>query len=164
MKMKQELKKAKKRIYIDTSNAGGYFEEEFETETKALFQRLENKEVIFVVSEVLEQELEKAPYYVRELINNLDDDCIEAVELTEDAKALADCYVEEGIVNIKHIDDCRHIAIATINNVNVLASWNFKHIVNLDKIEIYNSVNLRYGYKVIEIRNPKELINYGIGF
>ena len=155
------MKKARKRIYIDTSIVGGYFDEEFEVATKALFKRLENKEVIFVVSEVLEQELKTAPLHVRELINSLDDDCIESVKLTDESKALANAYIEEGIVGIKHIDDCRHIATATINNVNVLVSWNFKHIVNLDKIEMYNGVNLRHGYKVIEIRNPKELINYG---
>jgi hypothetical protein len=44
--------------------------------------------------------------------------------------------------------------------VDVLASWNFKHIVNLDKIKGYNSVNLKYGYTTLEIRNPKELIKY----
>ena len=94
-------------------------------------------------------------------MNNLDENCIELAKLTDEAKALANAYISEGIVGIKHLDDCQHIAIATINKFYVLASWNFKHIVNLDKIEMYNGVNLRHGYKVIEIRNPKELINYG---
>ena len=51
--------------------------------------------------------------------------------------------------------------MATIDKVDVLASWNFKHIVNLDKIKGYNSVNLKLGYQMIEIRSPKDLINYG---
>jgi len=42
-----------------------------------------------------------------------------------------------------------------------LASWNFKHIVNLARIRGYNAVNLKNGYTTIEIRNPKELIDYG---
>jgi len=57
------------------------------------------------------------------------------------------------------LDDCRHIAIATINKVDVLVSWNFKHIVNLVRIQGYNSVNMKMGYKILEIRTPKELIN-----
>jgi len=57
--------------------------------------------------------------------------------------------------------NCRHIAMATIHKVDVLASWNFKHIVNLDRIKGYNSVNLRLGYSMIEIRSPKDLVNYG---
>jgi hypothetical protein len=59
------------------------------------------------------------------------------------------------------LEDCRHIAMATIHKVDVLASWNFKHIVNLDRIKGYNSLNLRLGYSMIEIRSPKDLVNYG---
>jgi len=61
------------------------------------------------------------------------------------------------------LDDCRHIALATIHNVDVLASWNFKHIVNLTRIIGYNAVNLKNGYKPIEIRNPKDLVYYEKG-
>lgn len=50
------------------------------------------------------------------------------------------------------------IALATIHKVDVLASWNFKHIVNLDRIKGYNGVNLKMGYSTIEIRNPKDLV------
>ena len=53
--------------------------------------------------------------------------------------------------------------MATINKVDVLASWNFKHIVNLARIKGYNAVNLRLGYQMIEIRSPKDLINYQNG-
>jgi hypothetical protein len=52
-----------------------------------------------------------------------------------------------------------HIALATLNNADVLASWNFKHIVNLDRIRLYNSINLRFGYRLIEIRTPREILN-----
>jgi len=157
--MRQAQPKAKLRIYIDTSIVGGFFDKEFETTTKALFQRLENKEVIFVVSDVLEYELETAPQHVNELLEKYKiSGSVELVKLTDESKALADCYIAENIVSTKCLDDCRHIAIATINKVDVLASWNFKHIVNFDKIKLYNSVNLKHAYTTIEIRNPKDLI------
>jgi hypothetical protein len=54
--------------------------------------------------------------------------------------------------------DCFHIAMATINAVDILVSWNFKHIVNVKRIRGYNAVNLKLGYKVIDIRSPKEII------
>ena len=88
-------------------------------------------------------------------------DLFERVELTNEALKLADIYIEEKVVGKTSIEDCRHIAMATIYKVDVLASWNFKHIVNLKKIKGYNSVNLRLGYTMIEIRSPKDLINYG---
>ena len=80
--------------------------------------------------------------------------------MTEEAINLADKYIAEKIVGRTSLEDCRHIALATINRVDVLASWNFKHIVNLDKIKGYNSVNLRLGYQMIEIRSPNNLIKY----
>ena len=149
-----------RKIYIDTSIVGGYFDDEFEEETKALFARLEKKEIIFVVSSVLRQELSKAPEYVRTLIDKYDKGNFEYVELTSEAIELADKYIAEKVVGKASVDDCRHIAIATINKIDVLASWNFKHIVNLDKIKGYNGVNLKNGYAIIEIRNPRELLNY----
>ena len=80
--------------------------------------------------------------------------------MTKEAIKLADNYVSEKVVGKTSLEDCRHIALATIHKVDVLASWNFKHIVNLDKIKGYNSVNLRLGFSMIEIRSPKDLIKY----
>ncbi len=151
----------KQRIYIDTSVAGGYFDEEFKEATIALFQRLENGEIIFVISDLLDLELINAPQKVRELLYNYSSDKFVRVELTEEAIKLADAYILEKVVGKTSLEDRRHIALATIHKVDVLASWNFKHIVNLDRIKGYNSVNLRLGYQMIEIRSPKDLVNYG---
>ena len=62
-------------------------------------------------------------------------------------------------MTIKSYNDALYIALATLNNADVLSSWNFKHIVNLDRIKLYNnSINLRLGYKIIEIRSPREIL------
>ena len=146
------------RIYIDTSIVGGFFDTEFEKETKALFQRLEDKEVIFVVSTILGNELYDAPEHVKTLLQKYDKSYFEEVAMTIEAKQLASKYIAEKIVGKTSFEDCCHIALATIHKVDVLASWNFKHIVNLDKIKGYNGVNLKMGYSTIEIRNPKDLV------
>lgn len=151
----------KQRIYIDTSVVGGYFDEEFKEATIKLFERLDNNEIIFVVSDLLDLELINAPQQVREHLLKYSADKFQRVELTEEAIKLADTYIDEKIVGKTSLEDCRHIALATIHKVDVLASWNFKHIVNLDRIKGYNSVNLRLGYSMIEIRSPKDLVNYG---
>jgi hypothetical protein len=106
-------------------------------------------------------ELLNAPQKVRELLLNYSADNFQRIELTKEAIILADTYIKEKVVGKTSITDCRHIALATINKVDVLASWNFKHIVNLDKIKGYNSVKLRLGYMMVEIRSQKDLINYG---
>ena len=146
------------RIYIDTSIVGGFFDEEFEKETKLLFKRLENREIVFVVSTVLGQELRDAPEHVKTLLQKYDKFCFEEIEITAEAKQLAKNYIAEKVVGKTSFEDCCHIALATIHKVDVLASWNFKHIVNLERIKGYNSVNLKNGYQILEIRNPKELV------
>ncbi|MCL2008700.1 MAG: PIN domain-containing protein [Treponema sp.] len=148
------------RIYIDTSIVGGYFDDDFSTDTKALFSRLENKEIIFLISSVLQQELGKAPKHVQAILAKYDTSCFEYIELTEEAIDLADKYIDEKVVGKTSINDCRHIALATIYKADALVSWNFRHIVNLNKIKGYNGVNLKNGYSVMEIRSPKELLKY----
>jgi len=151
----------KQRIYIDTSIVGGYVDEEFKEATIKLFNSLENDEIKFVISDLLDLELLNALPQVKEHLLKYSADKFERVELTEEAVKLADTYINAKVVGRTSLEDCRHIAIATINKVDVLVSWNFKHIVNLNKIKGCNSVNLRLGYSIIEIRSPKDLVNYG---
>ena len=127
---------------------------------KALFKRLEGNEIIFLVSSVLQQELQKAPANVQDLLNKYDTSCFEYIELTEEAIELADKYIDEKVVGKTSINDCRHIALATIFKADALVSWNFRHIVNLNRIKGYNGVNLKHGYSIVEIRSPKELLKY----
>jgi predicted nucleic acid-binding protein len=148
------------RIYIDTSIIGGYFDDEFKEATKLLFKRFENNEVIFVVSDLLDLELIHAPVHVKRLLSNYSTDKFERIEMVEEAVQLATAYISGQVVGKTSLEDCRHIALATIYKADVLASWNFKHIVNLDRIKGYNSINLRLGYQMLEIRSPKDLINY----
>ena len=80
------------------------------------------------------------------------------MKLTDPALDLADLYVAEKVVGATSLADCQHIAVATVHKVDVLVSWNFKHIVNLKRIRGYNSVNLRNGYPMLEIRTPLEVL------
>ena len=128
----------RQRIYIDTSVVGGFFDEEFKEATLRLFKRLADNEVRFVISDLLELELVHAPKQVNELLLRYPGDRFERIELTEEVMILADRYITEKVVGRTSLEDCRHIALATINRVDVLASWNFKHIVNLDRIKGYN--------------------------
>ena len=150
----------RQRIYIDTSVVGGYFDEEFSDATQGLFKRFEDNEITFVISDLLDLELITAPKNVRELLHRYSSDKFDRIQLTEEAIKLADTYIVEKVVGKTCLEDCRHIALATINRVDVLASWNFKHIVNLDRIKGYNSVNYKLGYPMIEIRSPKDLLHY----
>ena len=76
----------------------------------------------------------------------------EALALSSEAQNLASAYIEDGAIGPRMQADALHIALATVARVDVLVSWNFKHIVNLRQIRAYNAVNLKNGYPVLEIR------------
>ena len=142
----------KLRIYIDTSVIGGYFDSEFSIDTGLLFERILKEDYLLVLSDLTERELLNAPDNVQTLLKDLQIFNVEIVPVTDESITLATEYIKEKVVGQTSIDDCIHIATATINRVDLLVSWNFKHIVNIQRIR---------GYPTIEIRSPKDLINYG---
>ena len=148
------------RVYIDTSVVGGYFDEEFENDTKLFFDRIFNKDFLVYFSEISETELSLAPDFVKGLKSKIPIDCYRYLDLDAESRELAETYLKERILGKASLDDAYHIAIATVNRLDVLVSWNFKHIVNYDKIKLFNSINLRLGYPLIEIRSPKEFVSY----
>ena len=110
------------RVYIDTSVVGGLYDIEFAEATAAFFKKVGKGEIVLVVSELLQVELLRAPERVRNHLDRYSEKQVEIVELTEEAKILADHYVAEKVVGATSKADCQHIAIATINKVDVLVS------------------------------------------
>lgn len=154
------MKNRKLVLYIDTSVIGGFFDVEFEIETKLLFQAIIDNQFDIVYSSVTEDELVNAPEQVRKLLSTVPEANKTRIELTEEALQLADTYIAENVVGKTSREDCFHIALATIFRADVLVSWNFKHIVNVIRIRGYNAVNMKLGYQTIDIRSPKEIIIY----
>jgi predicted nucleic acid-binding protein len=150
----------KQRIYLDTSIFGGLFDEEFKEYTEPLFERIKNLEFEIIHSNVTEQELENAPEKIKATTKLLPNLSTEYMKSDIETVKLAKKYIEEGVVGATSYADCLHIALATKHNANILLSWNFKHIVNVVRIVGYNSVNMSEGYKPIDIRSPRELMNY----
>lgn len=146
------------RLYFDTSVFGGILDAEFQKETLSLFDMVYRGEIICVFSDLSELELENAPEKVIDHFKKLPSQYTEYIEISEEINKLAELYIKEKVVGQTSIDDCRHIACATINKVDYLVSWNFKHIVNVFRIRGYNSINLRNGHIQLDIRSPKEII------
>lgn len=95
---------------------------------------------------------------MRSALNRVPRDNIEYVSLNEESIALASAYLKEGVVAESSLSDARHIAIATVERGDILVSWNYKHIVNINRIRLLNSVNLKLGYPALEIRSPREVL------
>ena len=147
----------KPRIYTDTSVLGGCEDDEFNDPSRRLLEAFVGGELTLVLSELVLRELETAPEAVRMVVGRVPEPHIEAIWLSPDAEELAAGYIEEGAIGARMRADALHIALATVARVDVLVSWNFKHIVNLRRIHAYNSVNLKRGYPLLEIRTPREV-------
>ncbi|HSS47692.1 MAG TPA: PIN domain protein [Thermoanaerobaculia bacterium] len=150
----------RRRIYTDTSAIGGCLDEEFSAHSTQLFDRFHAGLDILVLSDLTLAELEGAPPKVREVLQAVPGESVEEITFDSEASELAQEYLAAGVIGPAHLEDARHIATATVMRVDVLVSWNFKHIVNLSRIRGYNSVNLRMGYPVIEIRSPLEVLQH----
>ena len=150
----------RQKLYIDTSVFGGFYDEEFEAFTKPLFKRMQKGAFILLFSTVTQDELQNAPEKVQELVLHLKAEWTEFIELTEEAVELATQYIKEKVVGQSSYADCLHIALATIHHADFLISWNFKHIVNVQRIMGYNAINIKNGYKQLEIRSPRDLMTY----
>ena len=149
----------KLRIYTDTSVLGGSEDEEFAEHSIRLMDGFVQGRRILILSSLTIQELAAAPAAVRGRLAAVPEAHIETRQLDTEAKGLAEAYIDAGVLTGAMRADAQHIAIATVARVDVLVSWNFKHIVNLQRIQGYNSVNLRQGYPMIEIRTPREVLS-----
>lgn len=146
------------RIYTDTSVIGGCEDDEFRVHSRRLMDAFVEGRLRLVLSELTIRELAPAPVAVRKVLEAVPDAHIEVIRLTGAADELARTYVAEGILNENMLADAQHIAIATLANVEALVSWNFKHVVNLPRIQGYHRINARFGYAAIEIRSPREVL------
>ncbi len=80
------------------------------------------------------------------------------LEENTEAATLAEMYVNENVIPAKYYDDATHLAIATLGNIDILVSWNLKHIVKRKTIRLTNIINTSEGYRTLEIFNPLEVI------
>lgn len=146
------------RIYGDTSVIGGCLDAEFSNDSTHFIEMVRQGKCILLLSEIVIAELEKAPAKVQNILLFLPEETMERVELTNDILDLRNEYMKAKILGPEWIDDATHVAAATVARADAIVSWNFKHIVRLDKMKAYNQVNLMNGYGILTIISPKEVL------
>ena len=151
----------KLRVYVDTSVIGGCFDPEFELWSNQLMRDFRTGTVLPILSEIVRAEINSAPQRVQDLYAELISLGNRILVVDEESLAILDNYKQRLILPARCLNDMLHIALATVAQVDVLVSWNFKHIVRLDKIHAFNGVNLELGYQPIQIYSPREILNYG---
>lgn len=145
-------------LYLDTSVIGGYFDSEFRADTRALWRLRDAGRFRFVTSQVVSNEVARAPAQVRELMRvTFPGEGV--LERTPETERLAEVYIAQNVVPAGYLDDARHVAICCVSNVDYLVSWNFKHLANWRRQSGFNAVNLLQGYPPVHIVAPSFLIH-----
>lgn len=145
------------RIYADTSVIGGVHDPEFADDSRRFIDGVHKGRFMLLVSSIVVAELRGAPDPVRRILPSLPDKNVEPVEIDEEVLALRDAYMEAGILDARWMDDAAHVAAATVTRADAIVSWNFRHIVRLDKMKAYNRINVLNGYGILTIISPTEL-------
>lgn len=147
----------KLRVYIDTSVIAGCLDDEFSLESNQLMEAIKQEKFILLMSDIIVSELINASQSVKDILLSIPQRVIEVVKITAEVLQLRNAYINEGVVTSKSINDATHVAAATIARAAAIISWNFKHIVRLDKMKGYNQINLLNGYGILTIISPLEV-------
>jgi hypothetical protein len=145
------------RVYVDTSVFGGTQDAEFAESSRQFFRRVQKGEFVILLSAHTIDELAPAPEPVLDVLRDLPKHCVETVAASDDADALANAYIQAGALGEASHMDALHVATAAVAGADLILSWNFKHIVCYDRIQIFNGVNVLHGYRVLDIRSPLEM-------
>ena len=155
----------KLRLYLDTSALGAIYDTEdpprVEVTTKLLDMLIDDREYSGFISNILIEEVEKAPSDIKtglkEVVKRVH---AEVLYETDECVGLVDEYLERGILSEKYRDDARHIAVAVVNNIDIIVTWNCRHMANINKKRAINGVNMLMGYRQIDIVTPMEVVDY----
>lgn len=147
------------RVYVDTSVFGGTQDREFEVDSRRFFEYVRQGKYVVLVSAETLKELSRSPATVQTVLMNLNPNQVEEVEINQEVLELAQEYIGNNVLKQTSIGDALHVASASVAGADLILSWNFKHIVNFNRIRGFNSVNIRLGYRNITILSPKEVID-----
>jgi len=149
-------------IYLDTSVIGGCYDQEFSQWSNGLVEDIRNGHFAFATSEIVALEIVRAPDHIQVLYGDLVENCAPFMCIpNREVLELVDAYLGHGVLKQDYRNDMLHIALCTVHGIDVVVSWNFKHIVRFDKIVKFNAVNIEQGYKPIAIYSPREVTRYG---
>ena len=150
------------KYYLDTTIFNFVFAEgdtEKKDITVKLFKDLPSISNGIYISDEVIREINRAPEPRKsQLVGQLEETNPLLLEVDIETEELAERYVKEGIIPERYRSDAVHIAVAVINGIEVIVSWNFEHIVKLKTRVMVNGINRLLGYHEIEICSPEEVI------
>ena len=145
----------KLRMYVDTAVVGGKFDNVHAFATQAFWDAVEKGDIVVLASDVLEEEVERSPQHIRDFFDGLPASQVERMISTDESDALANRYLAANVVGKESLNDCKHVALATIHSDGIV-SWNLRDMVK--RQQKYNNVNKAQGYPEMRILTPDKFL------
>ena len=147
----------KTKIYLDTTIISALFDTrtpERMAQTHYFWGQI-NEYDVYISDLVLDE--------IKGAIQPLQDKMLEKISgfvslpITEEVIYLSETYIKNNIFPEKYSDDALHTSISSVNDIGILLSWNFAHLVKLKTRRMVSLINAIYNYNPIEIISPPEL-------
>lgn len=156
----------KLRVYLDTSVINFLFAEDAPDMRDVTIDFFEHpvaeKEIDAFISDVVLVEINRTPdeERKRKLLSARETYDVKMIEYAVDEiEPLVEEYLARKIIPVKKVEDAQHVAIATVTDMDVLASWNFRHLANITIERKIMLVNNGMGYyHPLRFTTPMELI------
>ncbi len=152
---------ARLKVYVDTSVVGSVCDagpQDRLEATRRLLDALARGRFDGYISTLVLEEVQRAPESVRDRIAaELKASALSVLDESTESLSLARLYIAADAIPASYEDDARHVAVASVHGIGVLVSWNFRHMVNVERKRKINSVNLREGLSLLDLVSPWEL-------
>ena len=150
------------RIYVETSVWSHAFAKdapESRASTLEFLRRALGATHDLFISDVVLAEIGRAPEALAaDLLSLIEKHSPVLLELDEEAAALADRFLQLRAVPPSKVEDAQHVAIAIVNDLDMLLSWNYRHLVNVRRREAFHHISALGGYyKPLHIITPPEV-------
>ena len=149
-------------MYLETTMFNYFFDKERDAhaDTVKLFEEIRAGKYQAFTSTYTTEELSKAPEEkFLKMIGIIEEYNVTVLQPSDGIVKLGALYQEHGILPARSTTDALHIATASVNDLDMILSLNFEHIVRKKTVIMTGSLNTQLGYRQVDIRSPMEVVD-----
>jgi hypothetical protein len=130
--------------------------------TLEFLQKCEKRVLLPFISAIVADETRQAPSEVQPtILEQISRVSPILLPLPPQVDILAKRFIDESVLPARRFDDARHVACALVNELDLLVSWNYRHIANVRKAEAFNAVAVLAGLRGgLAIHTPLEVLSW----
>lgn len=143
------------KVYLDSTIFAGFADPRHAVTSQKLMEDFQTGKCKPVISTAVQAEMADAPDEVFEVYAEFLKTNPKVIDFSEKADTLTQLYLERQILKETEYFDALHVALSTLEEVDILISWDHPNILHFSKVRGFIQVNIELGLKPIQIRCPR---------